>query len=120
MGKKEMICIVCPLGCQLEVTEDSSNPKGYIVKGNKCNRGEAYGIKEMSNPTRVLTTTVKLKNAYLKRLPVRTDTPIPKALIASCMKEINRIEVEAPVKAGSILIQNILNTGANVITARSI
>lgn len=115
-----MICIVCPLGCQLEVTKDNSSPKGYCVKGNKCNRGEEYGVKEMANPTRVLTTTVKLKNAYLKRLPVRTDAPIPKDMIASCMKELNRVEVKAPVKAGTVLIQNILNTGANVISARSI
>lgn len=119
MDKREIICIVCPMGCQLEVTRDDSS-RGYNVKGNQCMRGEEYGIKEMSNPTRVLTTTVKLKNAHLKRLPVRVDAPIPKELIISCMKELNRIEVQAPIKAGTILVQNILNTGANVISARSI
>jgi CxxC motif-containing protein len=119
MDKKEIICIVCPMGCQLEVFKDDIS-KSYIVKGNKCARGKEYGIKEMSNPTRVLTTTVVLKNAHLKRLPVRVDAPIPKELITSCMNELNNFEVQAPVKAGTILVQNILNTGANVISARSI
>lgn len=119
MDKREIICIVCPRGCQLEVTKDD-NSKGYKVKGNQCMRGEEYGMKEVSNPTRVLTTTVKLKNAHLKRLPVRADAPISKELIISCMKELNHLEVQAPVKAGTILVQNILNTGANVISARSI
>lgn len=119
MDKREIICVVCPIGCQLEVVKDDSC-KGYGVKGNQCVRGEEYGIKEISNPTRVLTTTVKVKNACIKRLPVRIDAPIPKELIIGCMKELNRIEVQAPVKAGNILVQNILNTGANVISARSI
>ncbi len=119
MDKREMICIVCPMGCQLEVAREDSS-KCYSVKGNQCIRGMDYGIKEMSNPTRVLTTTVKLKNAHLKRIPVRTDSPVPKELVVSCMKELNRIEVQAPVKMGTILVRNILNTGANVISARSI
>ena len=90
------------------------------MSGNKCKRGKEYGIKEMTNPTRLLTTTVKLKNSHLKRLPVRTDLPIPKALIENCMWEINQIEVSAPVEAGMILVKNILDTGVNVISSRSI
>jgi CxxC motif-containing protein len=119
MERRNMICIACPLGCRIEVFRND-NVSGYSVTGNKCNRGVDYGVKEMTNPTRLLTTTVKLRNSYLKRLPVRTDLPIPKAMIASCMKEINRIEVCAPVKAGIVLIRNILNTGVNVVSSRSI
>ncbi len=119
MDKKKMICIVCPLGCQIEVVKDGST-SGFAVTGNQCKRGEDYGIKEMTNPTRILTTTIKLRSSYLKRLPVRTDIPIPKLMIADCMREINRIEVCAPVKAGTVLVRNILNTGVNVIASRSI
>ena len=68
MDRKEIICIVCPMGCQLEVSKDDIS-KNYTVKGNKCARGKEYGIKEMSNPTRVLTTTVMLKNATLSVFP---------------------------------------------------
>lgn len=119
MEKRSMICIACPLGCRIEVFRNE-NANGFSVTGNQCKRGLDYGIKEMINPTRLLTTTVKLRNSYLKRLPVRTDSPIPKTMIASCMVEINRIEVCAPVKAGEVLIRNILNTGVNVIVSRSI
>jgi CxxC motif-containing protein len=119
MERKKMICIACPLGCHIEVFRNHSED-GFSVTGNQCKRGIDYGVKEMINPTRLLTTTVKLRNSYLNRLPVRTDLPIPKAMIANCMREINRIEVCAPVKAGIVLIRNILNTGVNVISSRSI
>lgn len=119
MEGKEVICIVCPMGCQMEVAEDSSS-KGYIVTGNACIRGEKYGIKELTNPTRVLTTTIKLKGSPQKRLPVRTDVPIPKGMIFSCMKVLDNIEAEAPVVMGSVIIENILGTGANIISTRSI
>lgn len=119
MERRSMICIACPLGCLIEVFKNES-ASGFSVTGNQCDRGKDYGIKEMTNPTRLLTTTVKLRNSYLRRLPVRTELPIPKAMIASCMREINRIEVCAPVKAGIVLIRNVLNTGVNVISSRSI
>ena len=119
MERRKMICISCPLGCNIEVFVDESI-SGFSVSGNKCKLGKEYGIKEMTNPTRLLTTTVKLKNSHLKRLPVRTDLPIPKALIKNCMREINKIEVCAPVKAGMILLKNISDTGVNVISSRSI
>jgi len=119
MQNKKMICIVCPLGCQIEIFRDD-NAIEYSVKGNECKKGEDYGIKEITNPTRILTTTVKLRNAHIRRLPVRTDIPIPKGLITDCMRELNRIEVFAPVRAGTILISNIFNSGANVISSRSI
>jgi CxxC motif-containing protein len=119
MESREIICIVCPLGCQMEVSVDDSS-KGYTVRGNSCKRGEQYGIKELTNPTRVLTTTVRLKNSLLKRLPVRSDSPIPKDIMFNCMKELNSIEVEAPIKTGDIIVSNIMGTGVNIISTRSI
>lgn len=118
-NKRKMICIVCPIGCKIEVSQDSGG-EGYFVTGNQCNRGVEYGIEELTNPTRILTSTVKLVNAELKRLPVRTDIPIPKKLIFECMKELTSVEVYAPVKAGTILISNILGTEANIIASRSV
>lgn len=119
MKGKEIICIVCPMGCQLEITRDAAD-KGWLVTGNACSRGEKYGIKELTNPTRVLTTTVKLRNSLLRRLPVKTDTPIPKDKIFACMKELDLVEAKAPVKAGEIIVRNISGTGANIISTRSI
>ena len=119
MEGKEIICIVCPMGCQMEIAEDSSS-KGYIVTGNACTRGEKYGIKELTNPTRVLTTTIKLKGSLQRRLPVRTDTPIPKGMIFACMKELDAVEAAVPVGMGDVIVENILGTGANIISTRSI
>ncbi len=119
MKEKEMICIVCPTGCRIKVTEDSSQAEGFKVEGNKCPRGTTYGIKEMTNPTRMLPTTVVINNAFLNRLPVRTNLPISKPMIFECMKVINSIEVEAPVKMGDVVIENILGTGVDIIATRS-
>jgi len=103
----------------MEITENRDR-KGYIVTGNACSRGEKYAVKELMNPTRVLTSTVKLKNSRLLRLPIKTDIPIPKEKVLACMRELDSIEVETTVKAGDIILENILGTGANIISTRSI
>ncbi|WP_353096922.1 DUF1667 domain-containing protein [Tissierella praeacuta] len=118
MSKRNMVCIVCPRGCRLTVTEDKNAPLNYIVEGNRCKRGEEYGIKEITNPTRVVTSTVKIKNAHLRRLPVRTNGAIPKNKINECMKVINSIIVESPIKSGEIILSNILDTGIDLIATR--
>lgn len=119
MEKKEMICIVCPVGCHMEVVKDGTSKDGYEVSGNQCLRGKVYGIKEMSNPTRVLTSTVKITEGKLPRLPVTTKGAIPKGLIMEAMEAINKVEVKAPVKVGKVIIKNLLNTGVEVVATRS-
>ncbi len=111
----EMVCIVCPMGCRLKVTK---NKDGYEVEGNQCKRGEVYAIKELTHPTRVLPTTVKIKNGTLNRLPVKTKEPIPKDRLFDAMDVINKVEVEAPVKVGDVIIENILDTGVDVVATR--
>lgn len=113
----ELVCIVCPIGCRLTVTELEDG--NYSVEGNTCKRGEVYGIKELTAPTRVLPTTVKIIHSSLRRLPVKTNSAIPKELIFEAMKEINRITVEAPVRVGQVVIANLLGTGVDVVATRS-
>ena len=113
----EMICIVCPKGCRLSVDQ---RPDGEIlVMGNGCNRGIPYAKKELTNPTRVVTSTVKINGGIHKRLPVKTSTDIPKGLNFAVMKELEKIEVNAPIKVGTVLIKNILDTGADIVTTRN-
>ena len=114
---KEIICIVCPIGCKMEVSKDGDK---YDVTGNTCKRGYDYAVKEMTNPTRIVTSTVKITNASLNRLPVRTNKPIPKDKIFGCMKLINNVEVKAPIKMGDIIIENILNLNVNLIASRDL
>lgn len=116
MEKTEMICIVCPMGCRIEIMKNNGH---YMVTGNKCPRGQEYGIKELTNPTRVITSTVKLKNGILKRLPVKTNQPIPKDKIHQCMRVLDGVEITSPVEAGQIIVEDILGTGAHIVATRN-
>lgn len=114
---KELTCITCPQGCSIKVeTDDNGNVKN--VEGNTCKRGYEYAVNEVTNPVRTITTTVKSSNG--KMLSVKTDKSIPKKLIFDCMKEINKIEVIGKITIGQIVLENILNTGANVIATKKI
>ena len=118
--KHDLICIVCPMGCRCSIEEDTSAPKGYKVTGITCKRGEDYAIKEITEPTRMLTSTVRIEGARLHRLPVRTSGAIPKERIYDCMDLINHLEVKAPVTMGQVLIPNVFGTGVNIIASRSL
>ena len=116
--KREFICIVCPMGCQLSV--EAIEGEEIIVNGSKCKRGDVYAIQEMTDPRRHITSTVRVHNGFLNLVPVKTDTEIPKDKIFDVMKEINSIELEAPIKIGTIIIENVANTGSNIVTTRDI
>lgn len=111
--KRELICIVCPRGCHLTVDENLN------VSGNSCKRGEVYGKNEVTNPTRTITSTVKLIGASIPRLPVKTSQPIPKGMIFDIMAEIDRLCVQAPVTMNQVLLPNVLGTGADILSARA-
>lgn len=114
--KTELTCIVCPMGCHLNVEQSED---GFKVEGNTCKRGEKYAVQELTNPTRVITTTVKLENSYLQLLPVKTEDPIPKGMIFDIMEALDKVRVNAPVKVGDVIVENILDTGVNVISAKT-
>jgi CxxC motif-containing protein len=114
---REIICIVCPTGCRINVRGDDSQQ--LTISGNDCKRGEEYALKEITDPRRTLITTVQIKYGRLRRLPVRTNGEIPKQSIFPCMEIINRTEVEAPVEIGQVIISDILGTGADVVATRS-
>jgi CxxC motif-containing protein len=116
---KNMTCIVCPFGCKLQVRPLDVDGMEFDIKGNKCPKGLDYAVKELRNPTRVITSTVKIKYAHLNRLPVRTSEAIAKNLMFKCMKKLDFVEVKSPVKAGDVIIRDILGTGINIIATRS-
>lgn len=113
---KELICIVCPRGCHLQV--DTEN--GYKVIGNACARGPAYAIEELTNPKRTVTSTVKIQNTHIPRLPVKTSADIPKQHIFDAMALLNDVVVSAPVCVGDVIIPNILNLGIDFIATRDL
>jgi len=112
--KRELICIICPRGCRLEVDDELN------VTGNSCPRGSIYGKSEVTNPTRVLTSTVKIKSASSVRLSVKTRTAIPKGKIFECMRELDKVMVEAPIHIGDVVVSNICDTGIDIIATKDI
>lgn len=110
---KEMICIVCPVGCHINVDTDSLE-----VKGNACPRGAVYGKEELTAPKRVVTSTVKIKNALDHRCPIKTTAGIPKEMNFKLMEELKKIELVSPVKRGDIIIENVFGTGVNVVVSK--
>ncbi|HBR30160.1 MAG TPA: NAD(FAD)-dependent dehydrogenase [Firmicutes bacterium] len=115
---KEIICIGCPMGCPLTVTVEAG--KVTNVTGDTCRKGKEYAEAECINPTRTVTTTVSIKNAMYALISVRTSKPIPKDKIGECVRHLRRIEVEAPVTAGEVIVKDILQTGADIIATKSL
>ena len=116
--KKEMICIGCPMGCYITVDYAETTIQG--VSGNRCKVGLEYAEKEISNPERTLTTTVKVKNGHLPLVSVRTNKPLPKNRIFDTMNLLAKVEVEAPVKIGEPIVQNIFDTGVSIVATKNI
>ena len=113
---KELVCIVCPKGCRLHVDEEND----YAVTGNSCPRGAVYGHNEIKNPTRVLTSTVRLEGGLYRRCPVKTDKAVPKKLLMDIMQELNHVSLHAPVEAGQVVLANICGTDANVVVTKNL
>lgn len=112
--EKIIICTVCPTGCEMKVTGE--NGKVTSVVGNTCKRGEVYAASEFSDPVRTLTTTVRVTGGSEPLVPVRTEAPVPKRLIAEIMTLVREVTLEAPVARGTVVLENVLDTGVNVVT----
>lgn len=114
MDKKEMICIMCPVGCHLTVDKDLN------VKGNKCKRGATYAIEEMTHPTRILTSTVKTSSLKCPRVSVKTNKPIDKKLIFDALDKLNDIILIKDVKIGDVIIKNICDSDCDIISTKEL
>jgi CxxC motif-containing protein len=111
--KKEIICVICPSSCH--VTVEGENGTITEMTGFSCRNGETYARDEFLAPKRTLTSTVKAIGYAAPVIPVRSTKPIPKELLLECMKRINEVQAEAPFVIGKVVIENILNTGTNII-----
>lgn len=111
---KELTCIVCPRGCRLKIDDELN------VTGNFCPRGAQYAKDELTNPKRMITSFVRVKNRENCVASVKTSSSIPKGMIFEVMEEINKVGVVAPVKIGDIAIKNVLGTGADIVITKNI
>lgn len=116
----EKVCIVCPIGCNLIMEEDDSEPIGYSITGYKCSRGKEYAIKELTNPTRVVTSTVKIKSFPSTMLPIKTSEGIPKDKTFELMDSIKSIEVSLPIHSGDVIMANLYGINIDLIATKTI
>lgn len=113
---REMTCICCPVGCQLTVSQSSEGK--VTVMGNTCPRGAAYGEKELTDPTRIVTSTVRVAGKEDEVVPVKTASDIPKGKIMECMRALLGVTVTLPVKVGDVILENVADTGVNIVATR--
>ena len=106
----EITCIMCPVGCTLNVKKDASGK--IVVSGNGCPRGAVYGEKEATTPERMITTVKKFKSGTIS---LKLDKPIDKTLIERCLREIATSPEPKSAKPGDIIIKNVCKTNCNVV-----
>lgn len=114
---RQMTCIVCPNGCRLQIEESGGVWK---VTGNRCKRGEAFAVSEITNPVRTICSTVATIFPDIPVVPVRVSGEIPKERIFDVMDEINKVTVTKRLKRGTAVIENVLGLGVNVIVTSGI
>lgn len=111
--KRELTCIVCPIGCSLLVELEGNEVKN--VSGNTCPRGAVYAQNECTNPQRTVTSTVRCSDGGM--VAVKTDGTIPKEKIDECMDLINSLTPDLPVRIGDVLAENVF--GANIVATQN-
>ncbi len=119
--KKKIVCTQCPLGCKINVVyADADEIEIVEVKGNRCKRGLEFVKQEITDPLRVVVTSVKVEDGEIPMASVRSDKPVPLRLMQDIMKVLKQTKIKAPVKRGDVIIQNILGTGSDIIATRSV
>ncbi len=113
---EKMICVTCPMGCTLAVTREGTQV--LKVEGNECPRGEKYAASELTDPRRMVATTVKVQGGIHPLAPVYTEAAFPKPRIFDLLAALRRIELAAPVEMNQVVLENALDTGINIIASR--
>lgn len=118
MEQKNLTCIGCPLGCQIMVELE----KGEVVSvtGNTCKRGDDYARKEVTSPTRIVTSTVKVSGGNAPTVSVKTKADIPKDKIFDCAKALKEVTVQAPISIGDIILENVVGTGVDIVATKAV
>ena len=110
MEKIDLICIGCPMGCP--ITVEMENGEVVSVTGNTCPRGDAYARKEVTNPTRIVTSTVRVTGGKLAMASVKTAS--------DCVKALKDVEIPAPVTIGQVVLKDVAGTGVDIIATKNV
>jgi CxxC motif-containing protein len=114
MAEETVICIGCPLGCRVRVVLDR---RGRVagMRGAQCRQGEKYVLKELKEPVRTLTTTLRTTDPEFPLLPVRTSRPVLKTLLLDIMKETAGVVLKPPVRCGQVVVPDVAGSGADLV-----
>lgn len=118
MERRELICIGCPLGCMLTVEMDGAEV--VSVTGNTCPRGKAYAEKEVTNPMRIVTSTVRVSDGERESVSCKTKGEVPKGKIFEVVKELKNVVIKAPVKIGDVLVEDVAGTGVAIVATANV
>ena len=118
MEERKLTCIGCPMGCPLTVVMNGEEV--FSVTGNTCKRGGIYARKEVTNPTRIVTSTVRVSGGSIDMVSVKTKEDIPKGKIFECVKALKGITVPAPVHIGDVILRNVADTGVDIVATKNV
>ncbi len=118
MEIRNLTCISCPMGCQITVEMDGNEV--VSVTGNTCKRGDVYARKEVTNPTRIVTSTVRVIGGKADMVSVKTKEDIPKGKIFDCVKSLKGVEVKAPVHIGDVIVPDAAGTGVDIVATKNV
>lgn len=113
MEKRGLICIGCPLGCMLTV--EMNGAEVINVTGNTCKRGKIYAEKEVTNPTRIVTSSVRVTGGDRPCVSCKTKSDIPKSKIFDIVRALKNVEAEAPIHIGDVLVEDVAGTGVQMV-----
>jgi CxxC motif-containing protein len=114
---KDMVCFICPQSCLLSVQETGGEIR---VENNRCHRGTEFAAKELGDPERTLTSTMRVNNGILPLVSIRSENPVKKAELKDLVKYFDGITVDAPVSSGQRLFSNIGKNKVNIIATWSV
>ena len=115
--EEKVICVTCPKGCTLIVTRDGET---VVNVENGCKRGHEYAKQELTDPRRMVASSVRIQGGLHPLMPVYTSAPFPKPRIPELLKVLRKVQLIAPVKLDEVILENVLDTGIDIKASREI
>jgi len=113
----EIICVACPKGCRLEARRENGE---ILVTHEGCKRGREYAVSEITDPRRMVATTVRVEKGSHPLLPVYTASPFPKDRIVELLSALRQVKIQSPVSVNQVILADALGTGIDIIASRDL
>ena len=94
--------------------------KEIYVENNTCDKGLEFAKKELINPERILTSTIRVNYGILPLVSIRSDKPVKKKEIKTLIKHLDGIVVSAPIIKDQVLVSELGENKVNILATRSI